>query len=123
MNKKKLSLQTVDDEVAEILANLHTELYIHGKIYKQRKDGFNDLKGAIKLYEASNKTLESLKNAFEDASDRFLLGSVNSFDFIQSKQRYESAVSENIRSKFDYIFKLKVLEFYFGLPLSIPQSN
>ena len=43
--------------------------------------------------------------------------------FIQSKQRYESAASENIRAKFDYIFKLKVLEFYFGLPLSIPQSN
>ena len=84
---------------------------------------YNDLKGAIKLYEASNKTLESLKNAFEDASDRFLLGSVSSFDFIQSKQRYESSVSENIRAKFDYIFKLKVLEFYFGLPLSIPQSN
>ena len=48
MNKKKLSLQTVDDEVAEILANLHTELYIHGPIYKKRKNGFNDLKGAIK---------------------------------------------------------------------------
>ena len=64
-----------------------------------------------------------MNNAFEDASDRFLLGSVNSFDFIQSKQRYESAVSENIRAKFDYIFKLKVLEFYFGLPLSIPQPN
>ncbi len=46
-----------------------------------------------------------------------------SFDFIQSKQRYESAQSENIRAKFDYIFKLKVLEFYFGLRLSIPLSN
>ena len=84
---------------------------------------YNDLTGAIKLYEASNKTLASLKSAYEDTSDRFLLGAVNSFDFIQSKQRYESAQSENIRAKFDYIFKLKVLEFYFGLPLSIPQSN
>ena len=84
---------------------------------------YNDLTGAIKLYEASNKTLASLKNAYEDTSARFLIGAVNSFDFIQSKQRYESAQSENIRAKFDYIFKLKVLEFYFGLPLSIPQSN
>ena len=84
---------------------------------------YNDLTGAIKLYEASNKTLASLKSAYEDTSDRFLLGAVNSFDFIQSKQRYESAQSENIRAKFDYKFKLKVLEFYFGLPLSIPLSN
>ncbi|MDA0330992.1 MAG: TolC family protein [Bacteroidetes bacterium] len=84
---------------------------------------YNDLVGAIKFYEASNKTVKSLEIAFEDASDRFLLGSLNSFDFIQSKQLYEAAVSENIRAKFDYIFRLKVLEFYFGLPLSIPMDN
>ena len=84
---------------------------------------YNDLVGAIKFYEASNKTVKSLQSAFEDASDRFLLGSLNSFDFIQSKQLYEAAVSENIRAKFDYIFRLKVLEFYFGLPLTIPMSN
>ena len=82
-----------------------------------------DLVGAIKLYDASNKTVMSLKSAFEDASDQFLIGSLNSFDFIQSKQRYEAALSENVRAKFDYIFRLKVLEFYFGLPLTIPQSN
>ena len=84
---------------------------------------YNDLVGAIKFYEASNKTVKSLQSAFEDASDRFLLGSLNSFDFIQSKQLYEAAVSENIRAKFDYIFRLKVLEFYFGLPLTIPMVN
>tara|TARA_R100001530_G_C4226603_1_gene131482 strand:+ start:360 stop:569 length:210 start_codon:yes stop_codon:yes gene_type:complete len=48
MTKKKLSLQTVEDEVAEILANLNTELYVYGPLYKKRKNGFNDLKGAIK---------------------------------------------------------------------------
>ena len=64
----------------------------------------------------------SLKNAFEDTTDRYQLGVLSSFDFIQAKQRYESAVSENIRAKFDYIFKLKVLEFYFGIPLTIPAN-
>ena len=84
---------------------------------------YNDLVGAIKFYEASNKTVKSLQSAFEDASDRFLLGALNSFEFMQSKQLYEASVSENIRAKFDYIFRLKVLEFYFGLPLTIPMAN
>ena len=44
---------------------------------------------------------------------------MNSFDYVQAKQRYEAAVSEAIRAKFDYVFKLKVVEFYFGLPLEI----
>jgi outer membrane protein len=113
VERSKVNLDRLKNQYEQEKLNLENSI----------NQAYNDLKGAIKLYEASNKTLESLKNAFEDASDRFLLGSVSSFDFIQSKQRYESSVSENIRAKFDYIFKLKVLEFYFGLPLSIPQSN
>ena len=49
MKTKKLSLQIVEDEVAEILAYLYAELNIHDKEYKQRKNGFNDLKDAIKI--------------------------------------------------------------------------
>ena len=113
VERSKLNLDRLQNQYEQEKLNLENSI----------NQAYNDLRGAIKLYEASNKTLESLKNAFEDTSDRFLLGSVSSFDFIQSKQRYESSVSENIRAKFDYIFKLKVLEFYFGLPLSIPQSN
>ena len=113
VERSKVNLNRLQNQYEQEKLNLENSI----------NQAYNDLKGAIKLYEASNKTLKSLKNAFEDTSDRFLLGSVNSFDFIQSKQRYESSVSENIRAKFDYIFKLKVLEFYFGLPLSIPQSN
>ena len=49
MKTKKLTLQIVDDEVAEILADLYTELNIYGPLYKKRKNGFNDLKNAIKI--------------------------------------------------------------------------
>ena len=60
MNKKKLTLQTVEDEIAEIQADLHTELYIYGPTYKKRKNGFNDLKAAIK--ERVYKPLSILRN-------------------------------------------------------------
>ena len=117
------SFQLEEQEHVDLINHTDNNLLNESNLENSINQAYNDLKGAIKLFEASNKTLESLKNAFEDASDRFSIGAVNSFDFIQSKQRYESAASENIRAKFDYIFKLKVLEFYFGLPLSIPQSN
>ena len=56
---------------------------------------------------------------YTNATDRLAAGAINSFEFIQSKQRYEASVSEAIRAKFDYIFKLKILEFYFGLPVQL----
>ena len=44
---------------------------------------------------------------------------MNIFDFNQIKQRFETAASDVVRAKFDYIFKLKVLEFYFGITISL----
>ena len=65
------------------------------------------------------KLLAARKQAFEYASDKFEVGTMNSFDFSQAKQRYELAQFELIRTKYDYIFKLKVLEFYFGVPITV----
>jgi outer membrane protein len=39
---------------------------------------------------------------------------MNTFNFLQAWQRTEAAQSEMIKTKYNYIFKLKVLEFYFG---------
>ena len=65
------------------------------------------------------KDVISRKESYQYAQKRFELGALNSFDFIQAKQRYEISVSDLIRAKFDYIFKIKVLEFYFGIDVKI----
>jgi outer membrane protein len=80
---------------------------------------YNDAKGAYKAYLASQKLVVARKLAFEYAQNKFEVGSMNSFDFTQAKQRYELAQSELIRTKYDYIFKLKVLDFYFGVPIKV----
>jgi len=77
---------------------------------------FVDANGAQKSYEAANLSLESQELAYAYAKDRFDVGLTNSFDFSQSKLRYNQALIEANRSKFDYIFKLKVLELFFGIP-------
>jgi outer membrane protein len=42
---------------------------------------------------------------------------MNAFDFSQAQARVDNAAATVIRSKYDYIFRIKVLEFYFGLPI------
>lgn len=80
---------------------------------------YNDAEGAFKLYEAAQKTELARRKAYEDAINRFEADVMNIFDFNQIKQRFETAASDVVRAKFDYIFKLKVLEFYFGITISI----
>jgi outer membrane protein len=80
---------------------------------------YNDAKGAFNFYEAAQKTVITRNNAYDNANKRFDAGVMNSFEFTQIKQRYEASVSDELRAKYDYVFKLKVLEFYFGLKLEI----
>jgi outer membrane protein len=78
---------------------------------------YNDAEGAATFYEAAKETVKAREITYTNAQKRFNTGVLDSFSFSQIKQRYEAAVSDEVRAKFDYIFKLKVLEFYFGIPL------
>lgn len=74
-----------------------------------------DAQGALKAYEAAQTAIESQELAYQYAKDRYDVGFTNAFDFSQSKLRYDNASIEVNRSKYDYIFKLKVLELFFGI--------
>ena len=76
-----------------------------------------DAKGALKSYEAAQSALESQELAYDYAKERYDVGLTNAFDFSQSKTRFDNAKIELNRAKYDYIFKLKVLELYFGIPV------
>ena len=75
-----------------------------------------DAQGAGKAYQAALVAIESQDLAYQYAKDRYDVGLTNAFDFSQSKLRFDSAKIELNRSKYDYIFKIKVLELYFGVP-------
>jgi len=70
-----------------------------------------------KSFEAAQKTLEARKQAFDFSKERYDVGLLNAFDYSQSTIALENAQSEVIRTKYDYIFRTKILEFYFGIPL------
>lgn len=72
-----------------------------------------------KAYEAALKTLEARTLAYDYAKERYDNGLMNAFDFGQAQARVDNARADVIRTKYDYIFRLKILEFYFGLPIAL----
>ncbi|MGO4918367.1 TolC family protein [Maribacter spongiicola] len=72
-----------------------------------------------KAYEAAEKTLEARRLAYQYSKERFDVGLMNSFDFSQEQSRVDNAEADVVRTKYDYIFRLKILEFYFGIPISL----
>ena len=74
-------------------------------------------KGALNSYESATSALDARKEAFNYAKEKYAVGMMNSFDYNQAQLLYANAQSEVIRTKYDYIFKVKVVEFYFGIPI------
>jgi len=89
-----------------------TKMDLENTIYQ----ALNDAKGAIKSYEAAKKSEIARKTAYKYAKERFENGALNTINYFQAQQLFETAQSELIKAKYDYIFKIKVLEFYFGIP-------
>ena len=108
VKKAKINLERNKNAFEEQKLNLESTI----------NQAFNDTRGAYKFYEAVQKTLFSRKDAFNVAQNRYEAGAMNAFDYVQAQQRYEQSISDRVRAKFDYIFKLKVLEFYFGIPIT-----
>jgi outer membrane protein len=72
---------------------------------------YNDVKTFAKAYEAAQKSLDARRLAYQYAKERFEVGLMNSFDFSQAQARLDNAEATVIRTKYDYIFRLKILEF------------
>ncbi len=78
-----------------------------------------DVRSFAKAYEAAQKTLEARRLAYDYSKERYEVGLLNAFDFSQAQSRVDNAEADVVRSKYDYIFRLKVLEFFFGLPIEL----
>lgn len=89
------------------------ELDLESNVYQ----AYTDAQGAFKAYEAAIVAEEAQEQAYDYSKERFEVGIINSFEFSQALLRFENAQSEAIRAKYDYIFKLKLLELYFGISL------
>jgi len=72
-----------------------------------------------KAYEAAEKTAEARRLAYQYSKERFEVGLLNAFDFSQAQARVDNAEADVVRTKYDYIFRLKILEFYFGIPIAL----
>jgi len=76
-------------------------------------------KATLKEYEAAKKSVDAQELSFEYAQQRYNLGATNSFDFEQVKNRLVNAQGTLARAKYNFIFRSKLLEFYYGIPIVI----
>ncbi|WP_333600321.1 TolC family protein [Flavobacterium sp.] len=107
VDKSKINYEKTKNAFDQAKLDLETNVY----------KAITDAKGALNTYEASLATVEARQEAFNYAKEKYAVGMMNAFDFNQSQTLFTTAQSDVIRAKYDYIFKMKVVELYFGIPI------
>lgn len=107
VERSKISFERNNNTLKQAKLDLETNVY----------RSITDAKGALNTYESSLTTMEARKEAFNYAKERYEVGMMNAFDYNQSQTLFINAQSDVVRAKYDALFKMKIVEFYFGIPI------
>jgi outer membrane protein len=84
-------------------------------IYK----AYNDAVAAVQKFNMNKKAVESSQTAYDYAVKRYEVGLLSTYDLITTQSSLQQARSQLLYSQYDYIFKMKLLEFYKGQGLKL----
>jgi outer membrane protein len=86
-------------------------------LFKNIAQAHANAKAALNKYKACLLSVDAANESFKYAQQKFNAGAISGLDFSTSKNRQFAAESNLLQAKYDYVFKLKVLDYYQGKPL------
>jgi outer membrane protein len=107
--RSKLSVKQVE------LTKEQNSFTLKQDIYK----AYNDAVAAVQKFNANKKTVEASQKAYDFATKRYDLGLLSTYDLITTQTSLQQAKSQLLYSQYDYVFKMKLLEFYKGQGLKL----
>jgi outer membrane protein len=86
---------------------------------KEIEQAYTNALASLNRYISSEKAVESMEEAFRYVEEKFNVGMVNTVDYNLQKNQLTAAQSQLLQSKYEYIFRTKILDFYNGIPIEL----
>jgi outer membrane protein len=80
---------------------------------------YEQARAASQKYMASNRSREAAQRALDFAVKRYEVGMINTFEYTSVLNNVYTASANTLAAKYDYMFKLKILDYYMGNPLKL----
>lgn len=107
--KSVLNTKNVALQLEQINFNLKRDIY----------QAYVDATTALEKYNAQKKAVETSQKTYEFSKKRYEVGLLNTIDLIIAQNNFSSAKINLLSAQFEYVFKMKVLEFYKGQGLKL----
>ncbi|MGZ5255197.1 MAG: TolC family protein [Flavitalea sp.] len=102
--RSKLNVNTLELQKDQDLITLKQDIYI----------AYNDAIAASQRFSAGQKSVSTAEKAYNFATKRYELGLLSTVDLLTNQNNLNRAKVELSQAHVDYIFRLKLLEFYKG---------
>jgi len=84
------------------------------QLRKDIEQAYADAIASFENFKSRQKTVEAQEENFKYVQQKFDVGLINSVDYSVAKNSYTKAKSDLLQSKYEFIFKTKILDFYKG---------
>jgi outer membrane protein len=102
--RSKLNVSSLELQKDQDLLTLKQDIYT----------AYNDASTAIQKFAAGKKSVETAEKAYNFARKRYDVGLLTTLDLLTNQNNLNRARVELAQAQVDYVFRLKLLEFYKG---------
>jgi len=117
-NNNAVNANVQNAEIAVTNAQFETA-NLRENLKAQLQQNLSDARAAKLQYEASNASYNSQNASFQNSEKQHELGVINTFEYLTAKNLLDSAEINKLIAKYDYVFKVKIIDFYLGKPLTL----
>lgn len=89
------------------------------QLFKNIQQAHNDAVSAREKYNSAKEAVNSYRESFHYTEQKFNVGIVNSVEYNIAKNNFIKAESELLQAKYEYVFSVKILDFYRGIPITL----
>ncbi len=107
--RSKLNVKTVEYQKDLDNQTLKQDIY----------QAYNSVIVAMEKFTSSRKAVESAQKSYDFASKRYNVGMLGNLELVTNQNNLFRAKLQYVLNQFDYVFKMKVLEFYKGEGLKL----
>lgn len=110
-NSAKINVATAKLQLKSAqLTRDQANITLHQDIYTAYTNAIT----ALQKFNAGKKTVESAQKAYDFAAKRYEVGLLSSLDLITNQNNLLKAKMTQLSNQYDYVFRMKLLEFYKG---------
>lgn len=95
------------------------QIEVTNNLLQDIETAFTNATAARQSYRSSIVRVKALEESFRMTQQRFNVGGVNAVDFQVAQNNLFNAQADLLNAKYEYIFRVKVLDFYLGNPITL----